>query len=252
MNERQSLIVEYIAEHGKTEVSVLAKYFKVSCATMRKDLQFLADSGVLRRERGFALPSLPEDIHYHMAFHFRQKQRIAQAAADLVGEGETILVESSSTCALFAEAVAKKRRHVTIVTNSLYLSNYVRGYSSVQLVLLGGTLQTQSQSLVGPLTKAAVQSFHVSKMFTGIDGYTRDYGFTGDDLNRVDTLRTMCHAASEIIVLAESDKFHHTGAVSYLSFGEVYGIVTDDGLPEEERVFLQQKGLSVNLVPSKN
>ena len=158
MNDRQTAIVEYIAEHGKTEVNVLSEMLHVSKVTLRKDLNYLAERGVLRRERGYAVPSRPEDINYHMAFHFSRKQKIAQAAVNCVKDGETIMIESSSTCALLAEELAKKRQNITIVTNSLYLANYVRGYSSIQIILLGGTLQPQSQSLVGPLTKEAAKS----------------------------------------------------------------------------------------------
>ena len=97
MNERRTAIVEYIAEHGRTEVGVLSEKLQVSKVTLRKDLNYLAERGVLRRERGYAVPSRPEDINYHMAFHFSSKQKIAQAAAGCVCDGETVMIESSST-----------------------------------------------------------------------------------------------------------------------------------------------------------
>ena len=248
MNERQTAIVEYIAEHGKTEVNVLAEMLQVSKVTLRKDLNYLAERGVLRRERGYAVPSRPEDINYHMAFHFSKKQKIAKAAVNCVKDGETIMIESSSTCSLFAEELAKNRQNITIVTNSLYLANYVRGYSSIQVILLGGTLQPQSQSLVGPLTREAVRSFHVDKMFTGTDGYSRDFGFTGDDLIRADTLQSMIDAAANTYVLTTSEKFHQPGAVSFLKFENVHAVITDDGIPEEERVYLESQGVHVTIV----
>lgn len=248
MNERQTTIVEYIAEHGKTEVNVLAEMLQVSKVTLRKDLNYLAERGVLRRERGYAVPSRPEDINYHMAFHFSKKQKIAKAAVNCVKDGETIMIESSSTCSLFAEELAKNRQNITIVTNSLYLANYVRGYSSIQVILLGGTLQPQSQSLVGPLTREAVRSFHVDKMFTGTDGYSRDFGFTGDDLIRADTLQSMIDAAVNTYVLTTSEKFRQPGAVSFLKFENVHAVITDDGIPEEERVYLESQGVHVTIV----
>lgn len=247
MNERRTAIVEYITEHGRTEVGVLSEKLQVSQVTLRKDLNYLAERGVLRRERGYAVPSRPEDINYHMAFHFKSKQKIAQAAADCVRDGETILIESSSTCALFAEELAKKRQNITIITNSLYLANYIRGYASVQLVLLGGSLQEQSQSLVGPLTREAVRAFHVDKMFTGTDGYSRDFGFTGDDLIRADTLQAMIAAANKTYVLTTSDKFSRPGAVSFLQFENVHEVITDEGIPGEEKTYLEQKGVHVTV-----
>lgn len=247
MNDRQTAIVEYIAEHGKTEVNVLSEMLHVSKVTLRKDLNYLAERGVLRRERGYAVPSRPEDINYHMAFHFSRKQKIAQAAVNCVKDGETIMIESSSTCALLAEELAKKRQNITIVTNSLYLANYVRGYSSIQIILLGGTLQPQSQSLVGPLTKEAVRSFHVDKMFTGTDGYSRDFGFTGDDLIRADTLQSMIAVAAKTYVLTTSEKFGQPGAVSFLKFENVHAVITDEGIPEEEKKYLESQGVQVTI-----
>lgn len=247
MNERRTAIVEYIAEHGRTEVGVLSEKLQVSKVTLRKDLNYLAERGVLRRERGYAVPSRPEDINYHMAFHFSSKQKIAQAAAGCVCDGETVMIESSSTCSLFAEELAKNRQNITIVTNSLYLANYVRGYSSVQVILLGGTLQPQSQSLVGPLTREAVRSFHVDKMFTGTDGYSRDFGFTGDDLIRADTLQSMIDAAAKTYVLTTSEKFRRPGAVSFLKFENVHEVITDEGIPPEEKKYLEDKGIRVTI-----
>ena len=247
MNQRQTSIVEYITEHGKTEVHVLADIFHVSDVTLRKDLDCLVKQGVIHRERGYALPSCPEDINYHMAFQLGKKQKIAKAAADVVRDGETIMIESSSTCALFAEELAKRYQHINIVTNSLYLSNYVCRYPSVQITLLGGTLQPQSQSLVGPITKDAVRFFHIKKMFTGTDGYSKEFGFMGDDLIRADTLQAMIDVCDYPYVLTTSDKFSHPGTVSFLKLEKVYGVVTDPDISDEESQFLKSKGIEIKI-----
>ena len=128
MNKRHTKLLEYITLHGKTEVSALAEYLGTSKVTIRKDLDFLSEKGILKRERGYAVPNDPSDINYRMAFHLDTKQRIAQIAATYVKDGETVIVESGSTCALFAEELAKTKQNVTIITNSMYLANYVCSY----------------------------------------------------------------------------------------------------------------------------
>ena len=140
MKERHNAILEYITTHGKTEVSILAEKLHTSEVTIRKDLDLLEEKGMLKRERGYAVPNDPGNIFYRMAFHPDLKQRIARTAADCVSDGETVMIETGSTCILFAEELARTRKNVTIVTNSVCLAEYVRKYTNVQLILLGGIL----------------------------------------------------------------------------------------------------------------
>lgn len=247
MKARHTALLEYVTQHGKTEVNTLAEYLKTSAVTIRKDLEYLSERGILKRERGYAVPNDPGDINYRMAFHMDTKQRIAQAAAACVQDGETLIIESGSTCALFAEELAKTKRNITIITNSMYLANYVSAYTNIQLILLGGTLQVHSQSLVGPLTKSAINAFHVDKIFTGTDGYSRDYGFTGEDLTRSDTLSAMISSANHTYVLAGSEKFRQPGSVYFLKLEHVYQIITDSGIDLEEKDFLEKQGILVTI-----
>lgn len=247
MIERHSALLEYISQHGKTEVTTLAEILDISKVTVRKDLDFLAERGMLKRERGFAVPNDPGDINYRMGFHYNIKQQIARAAASCVQDGEMLIIESGSTCALFAEELAKTKHNITIITNSLYLADYLKGYTSIQLILLGGTLQPRSQSLVGPLTKNSVASFHVDKIFTGTDGYSRTFGFTGDDLTRSDTLHAMLASAEHTYVLTDSEKFNQPGSVSFLQLNDVYEVITDSNIASEEKDFLEQHGIIVTI-----
>lgn len=94
-----------------------------------------------------------------MAFHYDNKQKIAQSAASLVKDGETLIIESGSTCALFAEELAKTKQNITIITNSVYLADYVADYSNIQIILLGGTLQPKGRSLSVPLPNKLLKRF---------------------------------------------------------------------------------------------
>jgi len=240
--ERHTALLEYMTEHGKTEVSTLAEYLHTSKVTIRKDLDTLSGRGIIKRERGYAVLKDPGDINYRMAFHYDNKQKIAQSAASLVKDGETLIIESGSTCALFAEELAKTKQNITIITNSVYLADYVADYSNIQIILLGGTLQPKGRSLVGPLTK---QAFHVDKIFTGTDGFSKEFGFTGEDLTRTDTVREMTNSADHTYILADSAKFRQSGAVAYLRFQDVYQLITDAGISEEEKSFLSEKGIQI-------
>lgn len=248
MKDRQAAIVDYVSTQGKVEVSVLADHFQISKVTIRKDLDFLADKGILRRERGYALLNDPDDINYRMAFHYEVKARIAKEAAKLVSDGETILVEAGSTCAIFAEEAARTHQNLTIVTNSAHVANFIKDEMGANIILLGGNYQKRRQTMVGPMTKDSLLKFKFDKVFLGIDGYSRDLGFTGNDLLRADILEAMIQVSNHVYVLGESEKFQRSGAISFLKFQDVYKVITDKNLDSLEVTFLKNKGINVNLV----
>ena len=148
-----------MTEHGKTEVSTLAEYLHTSKVTIRKDLDTLSGRGIIKRERGYAVLKDPGDINYRMAFHYDNKQKIAQSAASLVKDGETLIIESGSTCALFAEELAKTKQNITIITNSVYLADYVADYSNIQIILLGGTYSRKADPWSVPLPNKLLKRF---------------------------------------------------------------------------------------------
>lgn len=247
MKERQNQILKYINQNGKTGVSFLAEYFEVSGVTIRKDLDYLAERGVIKRGQGYAMPADSHSMNFNIADNYEYKQRIAALAATYIQNGETILVESGSTCALFAAEVAASRKNVTIITNSLYLAGVNQENPNINLILLGGAVQYRSKSMIGPLTKKALELFHVDKLFTGIDGYSREFGFTGDDVIQADSLRAMAAVADHTYILAASDKFYRPGAVSFLKLEDVYEVITDSRLDVSEKKYLEEKGVIVTL-----
>lgn len=248
MKERHAQLVEYVSRFGKVQVNELAQYLNTSNVTIRKDLDALSERGVLRRERGYAVLNDPNDINYRMAFHYDLKKKIAEAATDRVEDGETVIVEAGSTCALFAEELAKRKKDITIITNSIHIANFIEDFPNVSIVLLGGNYQKKWQAVVGPMTKACIKDFSVDKIFVGVDGYSRNNGFMGDDLIRLDTLKTMMEAAEHIYVLTESEKFTKSGTVSFLKIKDVYEVITDLGIPKEEYAFLEQQGVKVEMI----
>ncbi|WP_317855900.1 DeoR/GlpR family DNA-binding transcription regulator [Chakrabartyella piscis] len=243
MNPRQTNLIAYVSEHGKTEVSVLAEHLNISKVTIRKDLEYLSEKGILKRTRGFAVLNDPGDINYRLAFHYEEKLRIAKLAASCVEDGETVIIESGSTCAIFAEELVKTKENLTIVTNCMHIATYIKDYPNHNIIVLGGNLQPKTQALVGPITKAAIQTISVDKIFVGADGYSRNQGFTGTDLMRLDTLRTMIASAKKTYVLVESEKFDKAGTVSFLPLDSVYEVVTDDQIPTEEAEYLESVGI---------
>ena len=243
MAKRDSLILETLTTHGKVEVAYLSQVLGVSEVTVRKDLDALQAKGLVQRVHGFAQLANPNDVGGRLAYHYEEKRLIARAAAELVPDGSTIMVESGSCCALLARELADSDKSVTIVTNSAFIANYVRDSAAVSCVLLGGSYQRDSQVMVGPLVHTCAQEFYVERLFIGTDGWIEGVGFTNADQMRADAVRSMAESAAEVVVLTESEKLDRRGAIPMRLPGKKVSVITDDRASDEWRQSLERSGV---------
>ena len=174
------------------------------------------------------------------------KRELAEFAASLVNNGETVFIENGSSNALLARTLADQK-DVTIITVSSYIAHLLKE-TRCEVILLGGIYQKKSESMVGPLTRQYVQQVHFSKAFIGIDGWQPDTGFTGRDMMRSDVVNAVLAKECEAIVLTDSSKF---GAVHPYTMGPASRfsrVITDERLRDEYRQQLEQDGLTVDIV----
>lgn len=246
MNERQLKILELLKTQGSLEVAALSGLLGVSGVTVRKDLSALEGKGLLRRQHGSALPVSSNDIAYRMTIDYELKRRIARRACEMVGRGETVMIESGSTCAMLAEELAQKQQDVTIVTNSAFIADHIRSLAGVRIVLLGGNYDPEAQIMSGPLTRLCVKEFYVDKFFIGTDGYDKEQGFSNVDLVRAETVRFMAERSTKRIILTNSAKFGRRGVVSLMPTRDVSAVVTDS-LPEAYRTSLEENNVEIIL-----
>lgn len=242
---REEEIISLVSKEKKIEVNQLAELLKVSKVTIRKDLDKLEARGILHREHGYALLNNEADINYRLAQNYDLKSKIARKAAESISDGEVVMIESGSTCALLAEELAFNKGDVTIITNSSFIASYIRKSESVKIILLGGEHQKDSQVNVGPLVKQVVENFHVNKLFVGVDGFDEERGFTGSDITRCDTARVMAERADNTILLTDSSKFHKKGVITEFNFDEVAKVYTDKAIPAAAKQFLEERNISV-------
>lgn len=245
MLKRHIQILELLTEHKKMEVAQLSQRLLVSQVTIRKDLDTLENKGLVKREHGFAHLYSNDDINNRLAYHYDIKVSIAKKALELVDDGETIMIESGSCCALLAYEIATHKKDITIITNSTFIADYIRKQPAVKIVLLGGEYQKEAQVMVGPITKKCVESFFVDKLFIGTDGFSEKSGFTGNDYNRAETVRDMSKQADKVIVVTESNKFSSRGLVSLLPTCNIYAVITDESIPLEKENYLIKQNIQV-------
>ena len=243
--DRTNRILELLVKEKKLEVAEISGHLGVSQVTVRKDLDAMEAQGLITREHGFAVLSSTDDIKGRLAWHYEEKRKIACLAADLVKDGDTIMIESGSCCALLAKALTEIRKGVTIITNSVFIADYIRRESDFQIVLLGGIYQQDAQVMVGPMVRQCAENFWVDRFFIGVDGWSARTGFTNQDQMRAQAVRDMALQADQVIVLTESDKFTRHGTVPLNLKDRVSTVITDQNIGEEIRQGLYQLGIEV-------
>jgi len=248
MNNRHTKILDVLSKRSKAEVTALAELMGVSQVTIRKDLDILEDRGLVRREHGYASLNTVDDIGKRMAFNYAIKRRIARAAAESVEEGETVMIESGSCCALLAEELAKMKKDVTIITNSVFIANFIRHAARTRIILLGGYYQPESQVLVGPMTRRCGEIFFSDKFFIGTDGYMPGFGFTGKDHLRSQTVMDLAEYARDIFILTDAEKFQRQGVLGLVRLEQVAGVFTDERIPSEVEAQLQEHKIALHKV----
>lgn len=242
--ERSAAILSLLNEKEKADVSSLSAMLGVSEVTIRKDLDDLEASGVIHRIHGAAVLNSKDNISGRLARHFEEKQKIAQKAAELIHDGDTIMIESGSCCALLASEAARTKKDLTIVTNSAFIASYIRE-AHVHTVLLGGIYQHDSQCLVGPLIRTCAAGYHVRRFFIGTDGWSEKTGFTNKDQMRAQAVIDMAEHAEEVVVLTESEKFSAPGTVSMPLSSCRCTLITDSLLDSKTCSLLKSSGATV-------
>lgn len=245
MNKRQSQILDLLTQNKKLKVTELSDVLNVSQVTIRKDLSALEDSGIIVREHGYAKLNESDDINNRLAYHYDIKQKIAEKAVESIEDGETVMIESGSCCALVALEIAKTKKDVTLITNSAFIADYIRKIGNVRIILLGGEYQEESQVMVGPITRKCAEGFFVDKLFVGTDGFTKETGFTGNDYMRSEAVKDMAKQASNVIIVTDSVKFQQKGVVSLLDTKKVSYVYTDSNIPEDAEEYLVENNIKV-------
>jgi DeoR family transcriptional regulator of aga operon len=249
-SNRRERIVALLREKGSVQIPALAERFRVSTQTLRKDLNFLDDKGICTRSSGGAIlrrvgPSPTEEaIDVKRTLFAAEKSRIGRAAAALIGDQDSVLLDSGTTTLQVARHIEPSASRV-VVTSDVGILNELVSRESVQVVFLGGTLRRKNLSFYGTQTERALQDLHVDKLFLAADGFDIEKGLTTHFEPEALLNRMMCKAASEIIMVADSSKFGRICLHKILEPQGIAKVVTDSGIPDSAREALTRIGVEV-------
>lgn len=247
LKDREKTIVRLLAEEPLLSINEIGERLGVSVVTARSDLDALAEKGYLVRTRGGALPAFHPDIIARRQTEVETKRRIARAAADLVEDGDSIMIESGTTTALVARYLLGKRS-VKVVTDSTLLLPYVRANPMVSLEVVGGIFRAATESMTGPVTVAQLRQYHVRIAFIGSDGFSCRYGLTTNFVEAAEVTRTMAEHCDTTVLLADSSKYGKRGFTRYMALAEVNRLITDTGMPDEAVREIEGCGVAVTRV----
>lgn len=245
--EREAVILDQLAKDGSLSVAALSADLGVSEVTIRTQLRALEQRGLLTRTHGGAQPSSIQNVLSRRSQHAEAKERIAQAAAELVRDDDRIMIEAGTTTSLIVRHLVG-RRGVQIVTNSTLVLAQARLNAELTVILTGGTFHRPSESLVGPAALRTIGDFNVRLAFIGTDGFTVERGLTTQFAEGAEVISKMHDRAEETWLLADSSKYGRTGFVSVLPIDALAGIITDSGIRPEPLSHLSQSARQVRTV----
>jgi DeoR/GlpR family transcriptional regulator of sugar metabolism len=216
----------------------------VSESTARGDLEQLERIGQIRRTRGGAayVGESLTTFEDRRGRALAEKQRIGKRAAELIGSGETILLDGGTTTLEVARNLAGKS--LQVVTNSLPIVNLLVGFPDVELVYLGGYLYPKTGVALGSLTVEALRKIHARRLVMSVGGITEAGLFNSNSL-LVETERQMLEAADEVIVVADAGKLGHTELAHLCPLERVQRMVVDAGITEEWKGIVRGKGIEL-------
>ncbi|WP_393072101.1 DeoR/GlpR family DNA-binding transcription regulator [Streptomyces sp. LN704] len=248
--ERLKKIADAVGETGRLSVAELAELTGASEMTIRRDLEVLADQGVLERYRGGARSLLLRGEEPPFALRAQDglevKRRLAVEVAALIADGESVVVDSGTTCLEVARAL--HRRRLTVMPLSLHAANALTGAPQLQLLLPGGEPRVGELALTGPLTEASLAALRFDTAVIGCCGLTVADGLTAYDLADAAIKRAAIASARRVIAVTEAAKLSRTALAFVTPASALHAVVTDRSAPDDETEALTAAGVAVRMV----
>ena len=245
---RRMKILEWLQEEGSARVRDLSEAFAVSEVTIRQDLERLETEGHIVREHGGAfLRSVPQQVRsmaLHHMVNMPAKRRIGRAAAALVEDGETIILDSGSTTTEIALNLAE-RQNLNVITNALNIALAMGALPTCTVHMPGGQFKAPTLSLSGERSAAFFEGLYAEKLFLATAAVSVELGLTYPSMADLHVKRAMIKAASKVYLVADSSKIGRT-SLSWLDSVEiVHVLITDEGVRDEDRRAFEARGVEV-------
>jgi DeoR/GlpR family transcriptional regulator of sugar metabolism len=249
--KRRRELLRLVQSGEPVSTTAMAERFGVSPMTIRRDLKALEESGAVIRSYGGAVAA--QRITFEFAFderrqnHRREKRRIGRAAAAMVGDGQTVFLDTGTTTLEVARALARRDVACLAATSSLVVASELWGRGHIELLLLGGRVREGSPDLVGPATELMLDRLTADVAFVGADAVDPPRGSFADDAEAARVAERMAAHARRVVVVADNSKFDVTAPFLAVPADGIHEIITDGAGPGVAAA-LREQGIAIREV----
>jgi DeoR/GlpR family transcriptional regulator of sugar metabolism len=236
--QRRRRTLDLIEQRGQITVRDLVEKFSISAVTARADLDALASEGMAVRSHGGAVRRVEASQDYPLrlktTLHHGEKARIGKAAAELIQNGETVILDSGTTTAEIARHLKMRRlQSVTVITHALNIASELVDASTLSIIMIGGLLRPVSGSFVGPQAETMLKEFHADRLFLAVDGFDLELGPSTPDLLEAQLNTVMMRVSKEVNVVADFSKLGRRSLSRIGPLSGVHRLITDSRAPAE-------------------
>lgn len=249
--ERHKYILEKLEKYGFIRITDVAEELGVTKVTIRKDVNMLERKGLLFKSHGSARLANPHianrDLTTKSTLNREAKRRIAERAAEMIDQEDSIMISAGSTTYALAEVIhdMSPSLNLNVVTPFLKISALLNEVETILVEQLGGRVYKKSFATRGESASETLDTMVCSKFFVGVDGFDPDYGITTSTIEEAVLSRKMMATASKVIVLADSSKFGHHGFGRVSSIDEIDVVITDKDIAPEMVKIIEDAGIEL-------
>ena len=251
---RHERIIEMLAVKGVVEVTTLAEELGVSAVTIRADLDALEKRRLIRRIRGGAMALRParfeRPIDLPSQSFSDEKERIADLAASMVRDGETIILDSGTTTLAIAHALPQALTDVVVVTNGLAIAMALQPHEGIMVIVTGGRLKrggrnANSSSLISPFGETLLREINADAAFMCCAGVDAVRGFTNGNWEEAEVKKAMMACSRRVVFVADHGKIGHVGSARIAPLEQVDLLITDNNAAAADIQALELAGLRI-------
>ena len=248
--ERKRYILDELQRNGSVVITDLAERIQVSSMTIRRDLNAMAEDGMVTLEHGGAVlnsGSLFEcSISFKNEINVSEKQRIAAKCMEYINEGDSVFLDAGTTPNELA-ALLRGKRNISVLTHSLLVANTTATMRNIKLIMCPGEFRENSMAFLGPLTDDFIQHFQIDTLFLSLEGIDLTDGLSVVDVQDGHTKKVLVEKAKRVICMAAHSKFNKSFFYKIAPITDVDLVITDDGLDAATQELFRQNNIPLVL-----
>lgn len=245
--ERLKKIRELLNLNGSIVISNLSSQFDVSEETIRRDLEKLSQKMKFKRVRGGAFLYEPSDtevpVKIREHIYIKEKQTIANASIDFIEDGDTIMLDSSTTALHIAKCINQRKKKVTVITNSISIANELSENVGVKIISLGGTLRKSTKSYVGYMTTDYLSELHANKAFVSCTSINIEFGVSDSHNEEARVRKEMLRNSTQKFLVADYTKFEEPSMNKICDLKDLDYLIVDRKISKAYIAKLEEYGV---------